>query len=161
MRRLALSLTLSALAAAPLAAQSPERHTLSGREVELYTLVGDVTVKAGSGSDVEVVTTRRGDDAGRLRIETGPIGGRASLRVIFPAGDILVPRDYDFDGSNNSNVTMRVRDDGTFFDSDDSDRGGRRIRISTRNGDVEAGADLEVSVPRGASVFIRVGIGAV
>ena len=69
--------------AAPLVAQTPERHTLRGTRVAIYDLVGDVRIVEGTGRDVVVEVTRQGSDASQLRVETGDIGA-PTLRV-FPS----------------------------------------------------------------------------
>jgi hypothetical protein len=144
---------LAALAiAAPLVAQTPERHTLRGDRVAIYDLVGNVRIVEGSGRDVVVEVTRQGSDADQLRIESGQIGGVQTLRVIFPFDRVR----YDDDRHGHSNSTFRVRDDGTFGES----YGGRRIQISTRSG-AEAAADLVVRVPSGTTLDLNLAAGSV
>src|SRR5688500_20363244 len=70
--------------AAPLVAQTPERHTLRGNRVAIYDLVGSVRVVEGTGRDVEVEVTRQGSDASQLRVETSDIGGGPAPRAGFP-----------------------------------------------------------------------------
>jgi lia operon protein LiaG len=161
-------LLLAALTAiASVAAQQTSRHNVSGDTVAIYNLVGDVRVEGGSGTAVTVEVTRVGRDAGQLRIETGPIRGRETLRVLYPDDDIVLP------GRNGWwNTELRVRDDGTFNDDErcgDGDpddcqsrrrgRSGRLIRIKSRGEGVEVGADLRVTVPRGQKVAVYLGIG--
>ena len=69
--------------AAPLVAQTPDRHTLSGTRVAIYDLVGDVRIVEGTGRE-----WRRGDAPG-LRRESAAHrnwrdGSVQTLRVIFP-----------------------------------------------------------------------------
>ena len=71
----ALLLTASALGA-------QETHRVAGERVAIYNIAGRVEVVAGGGADVVVRLTRGGADAERLRVETGPIAGRNTLRVI-------------------------------------------------------------------------------
>ena len=138
--------------AAPLLAQTPERHTLRGTRVAIYDLVGDVRIVEGTGRDVVVEVTRQGSDASQLRIETGGIAGVPTLRVIFPFDRI----GYSSDQHGDSHSTLRVRDDGTFGGAS----GGRRVTISTRSG-AEAAADLVVHVPSGTALDLNVGVGSV
>jgi hypothetical protein len=91
--------------AAPLLAQTPERHTLRGNRVAIYDLVGDVHVVEGTGRDVVVEVTRQGSDASQLRIETGDIAGVPTLRVIVPFDPIA----YATDQHRDSHSTLRVR----------------------------------------------------
>jgi lia operon protein LiaG len=138
--------------AAPLVAQTPERHTLSGNRVAIYDLVGDVRIVEGTGREVVVEVTRQGSDASQLRIETGSLGGVETLRVIFPFDRVR----YGDNRHGHSNSNFRVRDDGTFGEGS----GGRRIELSTRSG-ADAAADLVVRVPSGTALDLNLGAGAV
>jgi hypothetical protein len=144
---------LAAIAiAAPLVAQTPERHTLRGDRVAIYDLVGEVRVVEGSGRDVVVEVARRGSDASQLRVETSDIGGVPTLRVIFPFDRVQYRTDRgSFDMSD-----LRVRDDGTFGHG----RTGRRVAISSRSG-ADASADLIVRLPAGTALDLRVAAGHV
>lgn len=127
--------------AAPLLAQTPERHTLRGTRLAVYDLGGDVRIVEGTGRDVVVEVTRQGSDASELRVETetGDVGGVPTFRVIFPFDRI----NYSDEHGNYTISDLRVRDDGTFGHG----AGGRRISISSRSG-AGAAADLVVRVPR-------------
>src|SRR5204862_300745 len=107
--------------------QQPERHTISGDDIAVYNLVGVTRIEGGSGSAVVVELTRGGRDLAKLRVETGPVRGRETLRVIYPDDDIVY-HGLDFDG----NTTLDVREDGTFNDREGhrSGGGGHRVRIS-------------------------------
>lgn len=149
---------LAALWAAPLAAQNVSRHTLRGAEVALYDVAGAVQLEAGSGDAVTVDVTRGGSDRARLQVAQDDRGGRAALRVIFPGDRITYPAMQD------GSTEMHVRDDGTFDDDhgDDDEDGfgsGRRVRISSRPGGLEAWADLRVSVPAGRTLAVHLGVG--
>jgi len=67
-----------------LIAQTPERRTIPGNDVAVYNIAGVMRVEGGSGSDVSVEVTRGGADASKLTIQTGPVRGRETLRVIYP-----------------------------------------------------------------------------
>ncbi len=136
-------------AAAPLAAQSPQRYDLGGAEVEIYNLVGSARLEAGSGNTVQVEVTTGGADAGKLKVETE--GG--TLRVRFPGDRIRYSR-MEHGGS----TTIRVDEDGTF---DGQHHGGRRVRISRDEGDLEAWADLRITVPAGRSVELHLAVGRI
>ncbi|MFW6079440.1 MAG: DUF4097 family beta strand repeat-containing protein [Gemmatimonadota bacterium] len=141
-----------AVAATPAGAQQVERHTLSGDRVDVYDLVGQIDVVPGDGSDVVVEVRRRGRDAGRLRVETGPIDGRETLRVIFPGYDIVYP-----ELGGRVRTTMRVNRDGTF-------RGGggwrgEDVEVRRSGGGLEAWADLRILVPAGGRVEVNLGVG--
>jgi hypothetical protein len=142
-------------------AQTAERRTLSGRDVAIYNLAGVLKVEGGSGSDVVVEITRRGADASQLRIETGEIRNRQTLRVIYP------DRRIHWEGSRtgggwwgSSRTTVSVADDGTFGDNGDHGLFGRghRVEISSRDG-LEASADLRVIVPEGKRLAVHLAVG--
>ena len=131
------TLALALLTLAPsLTAQQAERYTLEGDDIAIYNLAGALTVEPGSGS-VAVELTRGGSDAGRLQVERGELRGRETLRVVYPTQDLA------YAGlESGSSTTLKVREDGTFGDSDhhddddedDRDRPrGRTVRI-TRDG---------------------------
>lgn len=127
-----------------------EVHRLSGQDVAVYTLAGRVEVVRGTGSEVVVRVTRGGAGASQLRIETGPVDGRATLRVVFPRDEIVYPA-----MGRGSNTSMRVRSDGTFGNG----RGGDRVDIRGRGNGLEAWADLRVEVPAGRSFSAYLGVG--
>lgn len=149
-----LGFALTTIAAPQAVAQ---RYELSGREVAVYNLAGQIEVRSGSGSAVVVELTRGGSDANQLAIETGEIDGRQTLRVIYPDDRIVYP-----EMGRGSNTEIRVRDDGTFGDSD-WDSGwrnrGDRVRISGGGSGLEAYADLTISVPRGQRLSVYLGAG--
>jgi len=149
-----------ALLSIPAAAQT-SRHVLKGDSVAIYNLVGALRVEGGSGSDVVVEVQRGGADAAKLDIQSGPLRGRETLRIVYPDDVILMP-----DWGRGWNTTMHVRDDGTFGDEDwwegkHHDHGdGREVRITGRSrSGLEAFADLHVTVPKGKAVALYLGVG--
>jgi hypothetical protein len=152
--RYALLTGLLLASTAPATAQQPGRYTLRG-DAAIYNLAGRVRIQGGTTADVQVEVTRGGAAGSRLRVETGPIEGRETLRVIYPGDDILYGR-----GTGRSSTDLRLRDDGTF--SDDRERGrGRTVRIRNYGDGVEAWADLVVTVPAGRRVAVRLAVGDV
>lgn len=143
---------LAALVAAPVGAQEVER--VPGSRVAVYNLAGQVEVVRGSGSDVVVRIDRGGADASELRVETGDIGGRATLRIVYPDDEIVYP-----EMGRGSNTSLTVRPDGTF--SDGNGRGGDRVRISGRGSGMEAWADLVIEVPAGRDLAVYLATGQV
>jgi lia operon protein LiaG len=137
-----------------LSAQQAERIVLEGRNVAIYNLAGRVRMEGGTGDRVVVEVTRGGRDAARLRLETGEVRGRMTLRVRYPS-DRIRYADTDWNGR----TTVRVNDDGTFGD----DRGRwddlRRVEIDSDGGGLDAHADLRVIVPRGMTIALRHGVG--
>lgn len=146
---LVLCLSAAVLGASP-AAADPERHTLPGTEVAIYNLVGSVEVVPGTGSSVVAEVDLLGPDADRLRIETGKIRGRETLRVVYPGDRVRVP-----EFGHRTTSTLRVRDDGTFADGGPN---GRKVVLSGKEG-IEARADIRILVPRGKKVAVKWGHG--
>ena len=65
---------------------------LSPIEVAIYNIVGRLQVVGGTGDRVVVEVTRGGRDAAQLRLITGDVRGRMSLRVRYPADRIVYPQ---------------------------------------------------------------------
>ncbi|HEU4570303.1 MAG TPA: DUF4097 family beta strand repeat-containing protein [Gemmatimonadales bacterium] len=136
------------VAAAPLAAQ--EQVSLTGDDIGIWNLAGTVRVERAAGSAVTVAVTRQGRDAARLELAHGRIGGRETLRVIYPEDRIVYPH-----GTNGRwRTEVDIREDGTFGDgrSRGSDR--RRVQLVGSGDGMEASADLVIGVPRGQKVAI-------
>ena len=135
------------LAPATLHAQTPQRFDLPGNEVAVYNLAGGIRIEAGGGNAVAVEVTTGGADAARLKVSAAD----ALLRVVYPGTRIRYSR-MDHDGS----TTIRVDDDGMFGGHDH--HGGRRVRISRDEGDVEAWADMRILVPAGRSLELHLAV---
>ncbi len=152
-----------ALVPAALAAQQGERYTMDGDDVAIYNLAGQLDVVAGQGP-VTVQVTRGGAEAARLRVAQAEIFGRQSLRVIYPS-DRIHYGPLRGDGSTQ----LRVRDDGTFGDTENWDhhRGrershdGHRVTIGGASGGLDAHADLRVQIPAGRRVSLYLAVGKV
>ncbi|HEX9704268.1 MAG TPA: DUF4097 family beta strand repeat-containing protein [Gemmatimonadales bacterium] len=154
---LAMAITPT-LAASALAGQQVERFPLRGQHVTIYNLAGRVALERGSGPDVVVEVTRGGADASQLRIETGPVRGRETLRVVYPGNQVT----YRGGGGFGMSSTMRVHDDGSFGDFEGERsfrREGREVRVTTRAGGLEAHADLKILVPPGQKISVYLGVG--
>ena len=149
-RRAILPLLLLPLTAAPLAGQG-NRYTVSGKDVAIYNLAGTMRIEAGTGSAVIVEVTRGGEDGSKLEVQTGPISGRETLRIIYPSDRIVYPA-----LGRHSQSQLRVRDDGTF-----EGHGGRDVRISGDGSGLEAFADLRVLVPAGQRIAINLAAGPI
>lgn len=142
-------------------AAQDETVRLSGQTVAVYNLAGEVTLTAGSGSDVTVAVDLQGADAGQLDVRAGPVDTRRSnwntveaLRIIYPGDKIL------YEGMGGQ-TTLRVRDDGTFWGGRRGDRGTRRVEISDRGDGTRASANLDVRVPAGKRVLVALGAGMI
>src|SRR5438552_5899640 len=143
---LALSFTLAALAFA-----QTEQRSIKGSIVAIYNLAGRMRAVAGTGDAVTVEITRVGPDADKLKIETGPLRGRETLRIIYPSDRIVYP------DLRSSRTSLHVRDDGTFGDSG-SDREDR-VDIRSYGPGLDAHADLVVRIPKGQRVELFLGVG--
>ncbi len=164
-------LSLPALSA--LEAQT-DRRTLSGREVSFYNIAGTVKITRGTGRDVEFEVTRRGRDASKLRIETGTVRGRPTLRVIYPDDDIVYRGDDDNNNSDsrddrnrnnsrwsrnwNSRTETSINDDGT-WGGERGWSGRRRVRVTRNGSGLEAWADIRVMVPDGQYIDANLLVG--
>lgn len=142
----ALALGLAALVAAPVAAQ--DTYRIDGDRIAIYNVAGHLEVVPGSGSDVTVTVTPRGDDASRLSVDVDDIRGRNTLRVLYPDDRVIYPGD----GRSRYSTTLEVRSDGTFGDGD-------RVNIRSSGSGLEAWADLRVEIPAGRDVAIWLGVG--
>lgn len=149
------------IAAALLAVATPafgqvETKSVQGADVAIYNLAGRVKAVPGTGSSVSVEITRAGPDASKLRVETGRVRSRETLRIVYPADRIVYP---DMRGSR---VDLGVREDGTFSDgSSDEFRSRDRVYIRSTGAGFEAHADMVVSVPRGQKVALYLAAGRV
>lgn len=158
MRHLATCFTGLAIVGLAARADAQERYEITGPRVAIYNLVGEVTVEPGRGSSVMVELTRGGADGSRLTVERGPIGNRATLRVIYPSDDIHYTTPF-----GRHNTELRVRDDGTFGDAGPDRRGfdwreGRRVRIGDR-GAFDGRADVKILVPEGQEIEVYLAAG--
>ena len=154
----AVVLLPSVLLALPVRAQT-ERRTISGDRIGIYNLAGRLRVESGSGSDVVVEITRGGRDADQLRIEQGRIGGRETLRVLYPSDHIV----YSELGRRD-HTSISIRDDGTWGDKTSEENSGRernRVEISSSGRGLDAYADMRVLVPRGQRITIHHAVGDV
>ena len=146
------------LAAVPAAAQ--QTYTVSGDHVAIYNLAGRHTLEATSGSAVRVTARMGGRDGGRLTIDQATLEGRRALVVHYP-DDRLV---YRSDAQYGFNTTVRVRDDGTFNDSDwthDRRGEGQRVEIRSQGSGTEAWADLTIGVPAGQQLSLYTAAGTI
>ncbi|HEU4995943.1 MAG TPA: DUF4097 family beta strand repeat-containing protein [Gemmatimonadaceae bacterium] len=146
----ALAMVLAA--ASPVLAQT-ESKTVRGATVAIYNIVGRVRVIAGSTDGVVVDITRSGADAAKLRVETGEIRGRQTLRIVYPSDRIVYP------DSRRSRTSLRVREDGTFSEGNWDDGWRDRVDVSSYGPGLEAHADLVVRVPRGQKLELYLGVG--
>ena len=150
---LLLSTILSALALVATALSAQEVERLRGPEVAVYNLAGRMEIVRGEGTDVVVRVSRGGDDAATLRLETGEIRGRQTLRVVYPGDEIVYP-----ELGRRARTEVRVDADGTFSDGGE---GGDRVTIRGSGDGIEAWADLVIEVPAGQRAAAYLGGGTV
>lgn len=150
-RRMKLVALAALLLAAPAAAQAVERHALPGRDVAVYLLAGTVRVVPSSGGGAMVEVRALGEDAGRLRAWTGPVGGRPVLRVMFPGDRVVYP-------AAGGQAGVRMNPDGTFSPGGDE---GRRVLVASDGRGLRAHAELRVHLPPGVRLHVHSGAGAV
>lgn len=141
----------------PLFGQASKSYSLTGNDVAVYNLVGEVTVLGGSGNAVSVEVTTTGPERDRLKVETGEIRGAQTLRVVYP-GDRILWRGM----GRGSNTSFTIRDDGTWGGSGDSwsrREGDRRITVRGDGSGLEAAANLRITIPAGRRAGIYLGVG--
>jgi hypothetical protein len=141
------------------AGQQTEDFTLSGDQVAIYNIAGNVTIEDGGGSAVLVEVRRLGSDAANLRVETGLLdveqfrGQAQTLRVIYPEDRVI------YRGESRGSSELRVAEDGTFYN--DRARRGRKLRVRDEGSGMEAHADLRIRVPSGKRVMLALALGQV
>ncbi len=147
--RLRAFVALTVVLPSALAAQT-ERRTLTGSHLALYNVAGDVRIVRGDRRDVQFEITKRGRDADRLRVETGTVRGLPTLRVIYPDDNVVYRGGPERRWSGSTET--RMRDDGTWGGDGWRGRDGRRMRVKSSGGGLEAWADIRVLVPDGTAV---------
>ena len=155
--RLARVAALATLVAATLDAQTAEQRSVKGATVAIYNIAGRMRAVAGTGDAVAVEITRGGRDASQLKIETGAIRNRETLRIVYPSESIVYPT------LNRSRTSLHVRPDGTFSDWSGDDwrnpRESDRVDVRGYGDGLEAYADLVVRVPKGQKIELFLGVG--
>jgi hypothetical protein len=133
-------------------AQERERYTLSGDQVAIHDLAGEVRVEPGTGSAVVVEVVRGGRDAGALKVRTLTHRGMATLAVAFPGSRVVYPA-----VQGQGSTIQTVDDDGVFLDG--GFQGGHGVRVSSSGSGTEAHADLRVYVPAGKKLNLYHAVG--
>ena len=162
MHRIALSarpvptvvlLLLALLAVPSLSAQQVEQYQVRGENVAIFNLAGEARIEAGAGPAVIVEVTRGGADARRLQVETGRLGDRETLRVIYPEDWIVYSR-----MRRGSRTQARINRDGTIGGAG---IGGRRVTVTGLGDGLDAYADLRIRVPSGQRIAVYQAVGQV
>jgi lia operon protein LiaG len=152
----ALLANASFLAMTACAQPAVERFVLAGQRIEICDLAGAVRIVQGSGTRAEVIVTRGGRDAGRLRIEQDEHGDQSRLSVVFPDRRVVYPRLHGFGRS-----TIAVTENGCFPEGQGFVPGNRKVTITGGGVGMQAWADLEVRLPRGCQTTLHLGVGEV
>jgi hypothetical protein len=134
---------------------APVAYTVKGDKVSIYNLVGSLEIVPGTGSAVAAQVDIQGPDAAKLKVLTGAVRGRQTLRVVYP-GDRVIDRSM----GHGSTTNMRVRDDGTFGDDEHGVDKGDRMTLSGRGPGIEASADVKLFVPPGIQLKVYWGHGS-
>lgn len=130
----------------------PERFVLRGGQVEVSNLAGAVRVVTGAGTRTEVIVTRGGRDAERLKLLQDEVAGTSRLRIGIDGRSLVYP------GRGRCNrTTLNVDADGCL--SSGKGPRWRRLTIAGSGSGPQAWADVEVRVPRGQKVTVRLGVG--
>jgi len=133
---------LVTLLAAPAWAALEERKTFSSDRLTVRSLIGEVRIEAGGGSDFEVLVTIAGKDARDGLIKLDASDSRLDIR--FPAGqhEYVYPR-----LGGDSDVKLG---DGT-----------ERLKVRGSGSGMELWADVTVRVPRGTELNVEHGVGMI
>lgn len=150
------AMTLAAVAVPQSLGAQAEQRSIRGGQVAIYNLAGQVRAMAGTGDAVTVEITRRGADRDKLRIETGALRSRETLRIVYPSDRIVYP-----ELRHRTRISMRVREDGTFSDDGWTRDSRDEVEIRDSGSGLEAFADLVVRVPRGQKIDLYLGAGRV
>jgi len=137
------------MAASNPSAQQRDRYTLSGPQVAIHNLAGELRVEPGTGPAVIVEVVRGGRDAGALTVKTTDRLGVPTLSVAYPSRRIVYPK---LGGHWNS--TQSIDADGVFKDHFEL-FGQRSITVSGSGSGDEAWADLRVIVRKGKKVVLH------
>lgn len=159
LRRIALLGALALLPALASPALAGRSYSLTGDDAAIWNPAGQVRVEAASGSTVEVEVTPMGRDAARLTVSDQPLGGKPTLRVLYPGSSIVYPAMGRW-----SNTSTSIRSDGTWgHGMNGLSFLGRRLTVKGGGSGTEAWADLVVRVPRGrkVSVYVLAGSGEI
>lgn len=144
--------------ATPQTAEPTERYVLRGREGAVFNLAGEVVLRPGDGPQIVVEVRRGGLDAEALGVEMGPVAGRETLRVLYPAERVV----YSAGGWRGA-VWVRVRRDGTWGRGESGlfGLGTRRVRISDKGSGLQAHADLSIALPPAGALDLYLGVGRI
>jgi lia operon protein LiaG len=158
----ALLANASFLSMTACAQPAAQRFVLPGQRIEICDLAGAVRIVRGTGTRAEVLVTRGGPDAARLRIQQDERGGESRLHVIFPDRRVVYSRTKPWSTMHGwGRTTHTVGADGCLGHEGQFGLGGHRVTISSSGPGLHAWADVEVRLPRGCRTTFRLGVGEV
>ncbi|MCP3981046.1 MAG: DUF4097 domain-containing protein [bacterium] len=151
-------LLLALPASLSVAAGFQEQLEVKGDELVLDNMIGHITVGGHSGSEFKVTIDVKGSDASRDRIRIDTDSDDA-VRIVFPVNK---QRRYVYPEmkGNSTSFTLEKSDRG-WMSSVLGDLMGKRIKVSKNGTGLEVWADVEILVPRGASLTVRHGVGEI
>ncbi len=150
LRHVAMLAALVALPALSTPVFAAHTYSLTGDDIAIWNPAGEITIEPATGKVVEVVVNEMGRDAARLSVSDAALGGRPTLRVLYPTRQIVYPPMGRF-----SNTNSDIHSDGTWGgDNNIMSLLGRRITIKGGGSGTEAWADLVVRVPQGRKVSV-------
>jgi DUF4097 and DUF4098 domain-containing protein YvlB len=151
-RHFASLCALALLPALAAPAEAARTYSLTGDDVAIWNPAGEVHIDAASGNAVQVDVSPMGRDAADLKIDDQPLGGRPTLRVLYPTDRIVYPPMGRWSNTNTS-----IHSDGT-WGNDNHNHGmswlGRHLTIHGSGSGTEAWTDLVVRVPKGRKVSV-------
>lgn len=160
LRRLALTGGIAlaiCLAGSPALAGFEESKTFTSDHLVINNLIGEIHVQGHGGSSFEVVVKVDGRDASRESIRLRSDGDQ--LSVVFPISD---ERNYVYPRMGRGSSSTFSPDRGGSWLSEVLDGVlGRNIKVSGSGRGMEVWADIEVRIPRGASLRVNHGVGEV
>ncbi len=157
---IALLANASFLAMMACAEPAVQRFWLQGQRIEICNLAGAVRIVEGTGTRAEVLVTRCGPDAARLRAEQVERGGESRLHVIYPGNRVIYPRTKPWSSMHGwGSSTLHVGSDGCLEHGGGFPFGGHRVTVAGSGHGLHAWADIEVRLPRGCQTTFRLGVG--
>lgn len=131
--------------------QKAEKYSVSGREVTVYNLAGTVTIENYDGDVVQVLLSRGGTDAAKIKVDTDIDDYKGILRITTPGQLVTYPQ------VAAQAEPVFVRDDGSFAPS----LSGREVKIVPEGTGLNAWADLTILVPKKVTLTVNLGAGKI
>lgn len=164
-KALLVALILCAQAAFAAAEGIQEQFTFDAGALTLANLIGKIRVEPATGTSFEVTVVIGGRDAapGKITFDRKQ-GAEARLVVRFP-----VEKEHRFvypEMGSGSNTTIRLSDGvasggGNLLDLIFPGLSGNDVKISGSGSGLQIWADVTVKVPRGKSLEVKHGVGAI